>query len=192
MEQRPPLEPIQEESEQEDEIKESTSGEEEDENFQVQVGLEREEVVAEDESKEEEEDDGALRSRQLSRSLSRESFLHMQSTFNHWKEMKNFTVPDSTTYSVDLSDEATSPRSPRSEKQKWRSSGKPRVKVSISVQFLLKLIWHHTLNREDTCVLCFKSSKIRKQQHKPLQRSVQKKATRKRHKESVTVSFHFE
>lgn len=141
MEQKKSLEPIKEESEQDDGIKESKTGKREEAQFQSKVGLKTEEVVAEDESNE--EDGGALRSRQLSRSLSQKNFLQMQSTVSEWEEMKHFTVPDLTPYSLDLSDEATSPRPPSLEKVWWCSGGKLRRMVSIFA-VSVKIIFDNT------------------------------------------------
>ncbi|XP_042285376.1 mitotic apparatus protein p62-like [Thunnus maccoyii] len=145
---RPRLEPIQEESEQEDETEGSRTGEDkgEEEDSQVQVGME-----TEDESEEDEDDDAplrALRPRRLSRSLSHESFPQMQSTNNNPEEMENISVSDLSTFAMVLSDEATPPGKPRLEFKKRSSSGELRIKVS----------------------------KIRRQNHKPPpQQSVQKK-----------------
>ena len=107
MEQRPRLEPIQEESEQEDETEGSRTGEDkgEEEDSQVQVGME-----TEDESEEDEDDDAplrALRPRRLSRSLSHESFPQMQSTNNNPEEMENISVSDLSTFAMVLSKEKT-------------------------------------------------------------------------------------
>ncbi|XP_028988826.1 histone H3.v1-like [Betta splendens] len=118
-EMRQPLEPIQEESEQEDGSIKSNVGEEEEDNFETP---ETEEVMAEDESEEEEEEegnDGALSSRQLSRSLGRKSFSQTQSAFNHWSEMRNITAPGS----ADLTDEASSSWLPGHSHRKWRAEG---------------------------------------------------------------------
>ncbi|XP_062260697.1 histone H3.v1-like [Platichthys flesus] len=109
MEQRPYLEPIQEESEQEDETGGSRTGDRE-EDFQSEVEME-EEVAQEQEEEEVEEDDDdddvplrALRPRRLSRSLSTESFLQSPSADNHQGDLETSSVSDA----VDLSDEAKS------------------------------------------------------------------------------------
>nr|XP_019955484.1 PREDICTED: histone H3.v1-like [Paralichthys olivaceus] len=108
---RPYLEPIQEESEQEDET--GGSGTEGEEDFQSEVGVEMEEEVAEEEEEEEEEEDEddddaplrVLRPRRLSRSLSNsESFLQSHSADSHQRDLDNSSVSDA----VDLSDEAES------------------------------------------------------------------------------------
>lgn len=114
MEQKIRLEPIQEESEREDGIKEGKTGEGEEAHFQSKVGLKTVEV-----DERNEEDEGALRSGQLLRFLTTKSFPQMQ------------YVPDSTPYSLDLSDEATSPRRRSLGKVWWCSGGKLRRMVSI-------------------------------------------------------------
>ncbi|XP_035026950.2 glutamic acid-rich protein isoform X2 [Hippoglossus stenolepis] len=108
---RPYLEPIQEESEQEDET-EGSRTEDREEDFQSEVGVEMGEEVAqeEEEEEEEEEDDDddvplrVMRPRRLSRSLSKESFLQSRSADNHQGDLENSSVSDA----VDLSDEAKS------------------------------------------------------------------------------------
>lgn len=179
MEQRPPLEPIQEESEQEEE---NQTVEQED--FQSRAVLETEEMMTEDES---DEEDGAFISRKISRSLSQERFPQMQSTINHWKEMTHFTALDSDPYTLDLSDDAASPRAPRLE-QKWCRGGKLRGKVGGFAQFLLKIkLTTHAEQRRCNCR--FKSPKIR--HYKPLQPPVKKKTKKERRKKkSVVVSVH--
>ncbi|KAF3699397.1 hypothetical protein EXN66_Car015084 [Channa argus] len=127
MELRPYLEPIQEESEQDDEISGSETGDGYQESLPFQIGVETQELMAEDER--EEEDGSALRSRRLPRSLSRKNLLETQSSFIYQEETENFTVSDSTTNSVAVSKEATAPGSPRLVKLTWPSSGKPAVKV---------------------------------------------------------------
>ncbi|XP_040000272.1 uncharacterized protein LOC120799288 isoform X2 [Xiphias gladius] len=163
---RPYLEPIQEESEHEDEIRRSKTGEGE-EDSQTHVGVETEDVMAEDKSaeeeEEEEEDDDALlrvlRPRRLSHSFSQESFLQKRSTSNHQEKTKNFSVSDLSTHAVGLSDEATPPGQPKLGNEKWSSSRKLRIKIS-------KIRWH---------------------QPTPPKPSVQKKTNRKRHKASSLV-----
>ncbi|CAB1428785.1 unnamed protein product [Pleuronectes platessa] len=106
MEQRPYLEPIQEESEQEDETGGSRT-EDREEDFQSEVEME-EEVAQEEEEEEEEDDDDVplrvLRPRRLSLSLSTESFLQSPSADNHQGDLEKSSVSDA----VDLSDEAES------------------------------------------------------------------------------------
>lgn len=73
MHQWPHLEPIQEESEQEDEIEESKTGGGKEEDCQTQVRVETKEVLKEDLSEEDEDDTAplrVLRPRRLSRFLS--------------------------------------------------------------------------------------------------------------------------
>lgn len=141
MEQKPHLEPIQEESEHEDEIGGSKTGEGAEEDFQIQVGVETKEAMTEDES--EEDEDAALlrvlRPRRLSRSLRHESFPQMQSTNNHQEEMENFSVSDRSSRAVDLSDEATPPVQARLGNEKRSRSGELRIKVSILAQFTFEL-----------------------------------------------------
>ncbi len=141
MEQRPHLEPIQEESEWEDEIGGSRTEEGEEEDFQIQVGVETKKAMTEGES--EEDEDGALlrvlRPRRLSRTLSRESFPQMRSTNIHQEEMKNFSVSDQSSRAVDLSDETTSPVQARLGNEKSSRSGELRIKVSILTQFTFEL-----------------------------------------------------
>ncbi|XP_078029505.1 uncharacterized protein LOC144465107 isoform X1 [Epinephelus lanceolatus] len=129
---RLPLEPIQEEPEQEDEIEEGkTGGEEED--FQSEVGVDTKEVVAEDES-EEDEDHAAqlrvMRARRLPRSLRQESFLQIQSTNNHEEEMENFSESYRSTRGVDLSDGATPPLQARLGNEKRFCRGVLQTEVS--------------------------------------------------------------
>lgn len=136
MEQRPHLEPIQEESEQEDEIGGSKTGEGEEEDFQIQVGVETKEVMTE-----ESEEDVALlrvlRPRRLSRS--QESVPQMQSTNNNQEETENFSMSDRSLRAVDLSDEATAPVQARLGNEKRSRSGELRIKVSILAQFIFEL-----------------------------------------------------
>lgn len=136
MEQRPHLEPIQEESEQEDEIGGSETGEGEEEDFQIQVGVETKEAMTE-----ESEEDVALlrvlRPRRLSRS--QESVPQMQSTNNNQEETENFSVSDRSLRAVDLSDETTAPVQARLGNEKRSRSGELRIKVSILAQFIFEL-----------------------------------------------------
>ncbi|XP_030259511.1 histone H3.v1-like isoform X2 [Sparus aurata] len=103
---RPRLEPIQEESEQEDDVKRSKTGEREEEDFQIQAGVETKEVMAE-ETEEEDEDDKlrVLRPSRRSRSLSSHSLSlpRRRSANNHQDELESFSVSDS-------HDEATPPK----------------------------------------------------------------------------------
>lgn len=110
------LEPIQEESEKEDGIKEGETGERQEAHIQS-----TEDVVAEDESNE--EDEVVLRSRRP------RSRLQMQSTVSELKETKRFPI-DSTPHSFDLS-ETPSPRPPSLDKVRWCSPGKWGGMVSI-------------------------------------------------------------
>lgn len=134
MHQWPHLEPIQEESEQEDEIEESKTGGVKEEDCQTQVRVEKKEVLKEDLSEEDEDDTAplrVLRPRRLSRFLSQESFLQTQSTHNHQEELENFSVLDGSAHAVDLSDEATPPEQTRSGNEERSRSGQLRIKVSI-------------------------------------------------------------
>ncbi|GAA6234017.1 uncharacterized protein LOC120799288 isoform X2 [Lates japonicus] len=157
MEQRMHLEPIQEEPELENGFKGSKTGEGE-QDFQIQVGMETEEVMAEDES--EEEDDAVLRVMRpgrRSRSFSRESFLQMQSSDNQQEEVENFSVSNEGTHAVDLSVKATPLR--------WRKLGKNK--------------WSRILE------LRKKVSEIRLQKHTPHKPSVQQRTNRTRPKKSL-------
>ncbi|KAM7400555.1 hypothetical protein PAMA_004981 [Pampus argenteus] len=125
MEQRPHLEPIQEESEREDETDENKTGEEEEEeeeeeedeeeeerDFNVQLDVDRRETEEVEVESNDEDDDAPLRvmrPRRLSRSVSYESFSQMQSTVS--------------TFAVDLSEEAAPPRKPNLVFKKWSTSG---------------------------------------------------------------------
>lgn len=144
MEQR--LEPIQEESEQEDDIEESRPGEGEEEDIQIQVAEETKEVTAEDESDEAEdadEDDAALlsvkRPRQRPRSLSQESLPKMPSTSDHHEEMDSFSVSDRSSHAVDFSDEASPPEQASLGNKKRSTSAELRIKVSVLAQIAFKL-----------------------------------------------------
>ncbi|CAK6966815.1 mitotic apparatus protein p62-like [Scomber scombrus] len=162
---RPCLEPIQEESEQEDETEGDKTGKQE-EDFQGQVSMETDEVMAKDESNKDEDDDvplRVLRPRRLSHSSSHESFPQMQSTNNDQEEMENLAVSDLSTFAEALSDATLPPGKPRIEFQKSFSSTLPRTKVS----------------------------KIVRQKHKPPQQSVQKKTNRKRNKKASLVDEPF-
>ncbi|KAM7379397.1 hypothetical protein PAMP_004952 [Pampus punctatissimus] len=121
MEQRPLLEPIQEESEQEDETEENKTEDEEERDFKVQLDMETEDVMAEVESQDEDDDAPlrVMRPRRLSRSLSYESFPQMQST-----------VSDLSTIAVDRSDEASPPSKPNLVFKKWSTSGELGIMVS--------------------------------------------------------------
>ncbi|KAK2822458.1 hypothetical protein Q5P01_022523 [Channa striata] len=138
MEPRPYLEPIQEVSEQEDEISGSNTGEGDEESFQAEIGVETEELTTEDEGEggeeeeeqEEEEGGSAFRSRLLPRSLSGKNVLQTPSTFSHQDQTESFTLSDSTTPSVAVGEKSTSPGPPRLEKLKWPSG----VKIKLQKQ----------------------------------------------------------
>ncbi|XP_037537233.1 death domain-associated protein 6-like [Nematolebias whitei] len=126
---RLPLEPIEEESKQEDE---SEGADREEENLESQVDAETEEVVAENERGEEEEgendDDGSflfLRPGRVSRSVSQKSFIQIQSD-NQVNE--NNSVSDLSARAPDLSDDDVP--LPKSAKEKRSSGEKLRLKVS--------------------------------------------------------------
>ena len=122
-EQRPRLEPIQEESEQEDNLKRSESGEREEEDFQVQAGVETEEVTAEE--TEEEDEDEELRVLRPSRpSRHSLSLRRRRSANDHREELERFFVSDS-------KDEATPPKQARLGHERRSSSSELRMKVSI-------------------------------------------------------------
>ncbi|XP_030259510.1 uncharacterized protein LOC115573045 isoform X1 [Sparus aurata] len=122
---RPRLEPIQEESEQEDDVKRSKTGEREEEDFQIQAGVETKEVMAE-ETEEEDEDDKlrVLRPSRRSRSLSSHSLSlpRRRSANNHQDELESFSVSDS-------HDEATPPKQVRLGHERRSSSGELRMKI---------------------------------------------------------------
>ncbi|KAI3374900.1 hypothetical protein L3Q82_021442 [Scortum barcoo] len=163
MEQRPHLEPIQEESEQEDEIRGGETGEGQEEDFQIQVGVEAKEAMTE-ESEEDEDADllRVLRPRRLSHSLSGKSIPQMQSANNHQEEMENFSLSDWSSRAVDLSDEASLPGQARLGSERSRSD-ELRIKVS----------------------------KIRWQKIKPFKPSVQKKTNSRRQKKASLVEEPF-
>ncbi|KAM8727205.1 uncharacterized protein AB9X84_000991 [Acanthopagrus schlegelii] len=115
---RPRLEPIQEESEQEDNVKRSESGEREEEDFQVQAGVETEEVTAEE--TEEEDEDEELRVLRPSRpSRHSLSLPRRRSASDHQEELESFFVSDS-------KDEATPPKQARLGHE---SSSELRMKI---------------------------------------------------------------
>lgn len=132
MVQRPHLEPIQEESEQEDEIEGSKTGEEEEEEEEdFQVGVETKEVMTADESEEDEVLLRVLRPRRIYRPRSQVSFPRMQSTNKHQKEMDS-SVSEQSSHSVYLNGEDTlRPVQARLGKEKRSVSDELRIKVSI-------------------------------------------------------------
>lgn len=141
MEQRPRLEPIQEESEQEDETEGDKTGKQ-NEDFQGQVSMETDEVMGKDEGDKDEDDDAplsVLRPRRLSHSSSHESFPQMQSTNNDQEEMENFSVSDLSIFAEALSDITIPPGKPRIEFQKSLNSTHMRIKVSIFFHFIFNL-----------------------------------------------------
>ncbi|KAE8290869.1 hypothetical protein D5F01_LYC10460 [Larimichthys crocea] len=132
MVQRPHLEPIQEESEQEDEIEGSKTGEEEEEEEEedFQVGVETKEVMTADESEEDEVLLRVLRPRRIYRPRSQVSFPRMQSTNKHQKEMDS-SVLEQSSHSVDLNGEDTlRPVQARLGKEKRSVSDELRIKLS--------------------------------------------------------------
>lgn len=166
MKQRPRLEPIQEESEHEDEAELDKTGKQEDDH-QFQVSMETdttEERKATDEEEdfqvqinmETEEDDDAplrvLRPRRFSCSSNSESFSQMQSTNNDQEQMENSSVLDLSTFAETLCDVAMPPGKPRIEFQKGSSGGHQRIKVSIFSHFILKL---KIERREEVMLLLF-------------------------------------
>ncbi|MED6247895.1 hypothetical protein ATANTOWER_020556 [Ataeniobius toweri] len=124
------LEPIQEESEQEDETIERRQEEKEEEGAKedksaLQVGVEAEEVLAEDE-REEDVLLRLLRPGRRSGSLRRESLIQIQ--LNKQKnETENSLVLDASTHATDVCEEATPLPIFENERS---SSGKRRIKVS--------------------------------------------------------------
>ncbi|TKS79701.1 hypothetical protein D9C73_014069 [Collichthys lucidus] len=141
MVQRPHLEPIQEESEQEDEIEGSTTGEEEEEEEyekeeeeeeDFQVGVKTKEVMTADESEEDEDDVllRVLRPRRMYPSRSQVSFPRMRSTNKHQKEIDS-SVSEQSAHSVDLNGEdALRPVQARLGKEKRSVSDELRIKIS--------------------------------------------------------------
>ncbi|KAL3055235.1 hypothetical protein OYC64_018013 [Pagothenia borchgrevinki] len=126
-EQRPRLETIGEESWQEDETEGSKSGEEEEEDFQIQVDTK--EVMVDEES---EEDEGELRVQRPMRlfgSLRQASYLQNQSTNKDQEEMENSSDLDRSTQALDLCDEATT-QPKRFGNEKWSISKLLRIEVS--------------------------------------------------------------
>ncbi|KAK9539293.1 hypothetical protein VZT92_004409 [Zoarces viviparus] len=124
---RPRLEPIQEESEREDEIKGSETGEGEEEEEEEETM----EVMAEDESENDEDAPlRVLRPRRMSRSLSQESFLRIQSTDNNREETVTFSESDQNTRTVGVSEESTPPQQTRLGNEKRSIRGKLKIKVS--------------------------------------------------------------
>lgn len=128
------LEPIQEESEQEDDTEGSRTGEGgEEEVFQIPGGEESKEVTAEDETEEDEDDApllGVKRPRRLPRSLSRESFPRTPSISDHHEEMESFSLSDWSSLAVDLCDEASPPEQTSSGNKR----SELRIKVSVFAQ----------------------------------------------------------
>ncbi|XP_023282971.1 uncharacterized protein LOC111670480 [Seriola lalandi dorsalis] len=122
---------IQEESEQEDEIGGSKTGENE-EYSRTQVGVDTEEVMTEDESEEEEDDVPlrVLRPRRLSRSSSQESFVPMPPANNDQEETQNSSVSDTSSRTEDFRDEATTPGQPEVENGKQSSRRELAIKIS--------------------------------------------------------------
>lgn len=106
-------------------------GEEED--FQIQVGVETKEVTTEDKSEDEDNDSllRVVRPKQLPRSLSQDSFLQIQSTNNHQEEMENFSDSEWSTHGVDLRDKATPPWQTKLGNEKRSISSALRIKVSV-------------------------------------------------------------
>ncbi|KAG8014187.1 hypothetical protein GBF38_016533 [Nibea albiflora] len=102
MVQRPHLEPIQEESEQEDEIEGSKTGEEED----LRVGVEAKEVMTADESEEDDDLLRVLRPRRIYRSHSQVSFPQVRPTIKRQRETDS-SVSEQSSHSVDLKGEET-------------------------------------------------------------------------------------
>ncbi|XP_024863051.1 nuclear polyadenylated RNA-binding protein 3 [Kryptolebias marmoratus] len=140
LEKRPPLEPIEEASEQEDEsVGSRTDEEEEEKDLEFQEGAETEEIVAENEREEEGEDDDdddddednvplrVLRPRRSSGSVSQKSFIQIQSD-NHKNDNENSLVSDLSIHASDLSDEDVP--LPKLGNQKRLSIEKLRKKVS--------------------------------------------------------------
>ncbi|TKS79775.1 hypothetical protein D9C73_013995 [Collichthys lucidus] len=139
MVQRPHLEPIQEESEQEDEIEGSTTGEEEEEEEyekeeeeeeDFQVGVETKEVMTADESEEDEDDVllRVLRPRRMYPSRSQVSLPRMRSTNKHQKEIDS-SVSEQSSHSVDLNGEdAPRPVQARLGKEKRSVSDELKIK----------------------------------------------------------------
>lgn len=124
MEQRPGLEPIQEESELEDETEGNRTREGNEGDFPFQVGVEEEDALAEDDK----DDDAAqlrvLRPGRLSRSLSQFS--------NHPHEgTESFSVSDVSTLSFNLRGEATTPRQPKFTNVRRSNSSKVKIKVGV-------------------------------------------------------------
>ncbi|KAI9544665.1 hypothetical protein NQZ68_001539 [Dissostichus eleginoides] len=120
------LEPIEEESWQEDETEGSKSGEEEEEDFQIQVDTK--EVMVDEES-----DEGELRvqrPRQLCGSLRQASYLQNQSTNKDEEEMENSSDSDRSTQALDLCDEATTQQPKRFGNEKWSISKLLRIEAS--------------------------------------------------------------
>lgn len=189
MEQRPRLEPIQEESEQEDDVKRSKTGEREEEDFQIQAGVETKEVMAE-ETEEEDEDDKlrVLRPSRRSRSLSSHSLSlpRRRSANNHQDELESFSVSDS-------HDEATPPKQVRLGHERRSSSGELRMKVSILPQLYIKMTCMTSQMKSEKGVMlfCVQIFKFRWQKHTTRKPLVRKKENRKRpKKDPLVVSTH--
>lgn len=135
MEQRPGLEPIQEESELEDETEGNRTREGNEGDFPFQVGVEEEDALAEDES--DKDDDAAqlrvLRPGRLSRSLSQFS--------NHPHEgTESFSVSDVSTLSFHLRGEATTPGQLKFTNVRRSNSSKVKIKVGVTEYLLFACI----------------------------------------------------
>ncbi|XP_054452590.1 VID27-like protein [Anoplopoma fimbria] len=126
-EQRPRLEPIQEESEREDEFRGSETGEGEGEE---EEDVETEEVMEEDKDS----PLRVMRPRRVSRSLSEDRFLRTQSTDNYQEESAGFSESDWSTHTVGLSEEAAPPQQTRVGNKKRSSSAELKIKVSKPIK----------------------------------------------------------
>ncbi|XP_068558092.1 histone H3.v1-like [Cebidichthys violaceus] len=137
-EQRPCLEPIQEESEREDESKGSKTGEEEEEEDEETM-----EVMAEDES--EDDEDAPLRvvrPGRMSRSLSQKSFLRIQSVDNNGEE----TESDQNTHTVSKWKKNTTAELPV---QKKRNSKVKKKKESLAEELFPRWLVNLMVNIEE-------------------------------------------
>lgn len=121
MHQRPRLETIQEETEQEDEAEESEIVRED---FPIQDCVETKETTTEEEI-DDEVQLRVLRPRRLSRLHSKENL--PQSTNNQQEKIENFPVSE-------LSEEGTPPKQTRSGNERRSSSGELSINVSIQAQ----------------------------------------------------------
>lgn len=188
MEQRPRLEPIQEESEQEDDVKRSKTRESEEEDFQIQAGVETKEVTAE-ETEEEDEDDElrVLRPSRQSRSLSHSLSLPRRRSANyHQEELESLSVSDS-------HDEDTPPKQASLGHERRSSSGELRKKVSILPQLYIKMtcMTSQMKNEKGVMLFCVQIFKFRWQKHTTRKPPVRKKENGKRpKKDSLVVSTH--